>query len=336
MSFTVTYASLQQMMKDWPANQGDNYVADLPQMIGMGELRLTVDLNLDIFDQVDRSETIATGARFIVKPAGLLQLRAMRLALITSTSFTAADPQALCLSQATTFDVGPLMINGTLQPAPVTLNPPAQITVTQTAGVADGIIITIQGTNSFGDPAVEVIDTIASSTVTGTTRFATVTSITSQRGSISSPTLSVKVGKAAVTATVLGESYPVVKRSKDFCDAYNNDPAVVGRPKYFNEYSFSEWEVVQSADQSYGVILHYIIRPESIVDAGSTWLGTNCGELLFLASLLEAERYLKADDRFDDIHQDYQEKLATRRMELRDSIRRGDYTPVAPAATKAQ
>lgn len=334
MSFAVTYTTLQQMMKDWPVNQGDNYVADLPQIIGMGELRLIVDLNLDIFDLTDATQTIAVAERFIDKPVGLVQLRALRLALVTSTSFTAASANSLALSF--TAPIAPTIrtLTGALGPAPATLTPARQVTVSQVAGLS-GVVVTIKGLDAMGTLAVEVLDTVSAQLVMGTTRFSQITSISVQGGAVAQDQV-LTLGTAAVTTTVLGESYPVVKRSKDFCDAYNSDPAVVGRPKYFNEYSFSQWEVVQSADQTYGVVLHYIQRPESIIDSGTTWLGTYCGELLFLASLMEAERYLKADDRFDDMHQDYQEKLGTRRMELRESIRSGDPSPMKPAATKAQ
>ena len=77
-------------------------------------------------------------------------------------------------------------------------------------------------------------------------------------------------------------------------------------------------------------------RPQTIVTAGTTWLGNYCGDILLLASLMEAEFYLKADDRFADISGDYDRKLQVARVELRNIIRQGDYSPVKPAAQPAQ
>lgn len=330
MSFSVNYTVLTQMLQDWPVEANDTYIDDLPQMIEMGESRLITDLNLDIFDNTDATQTLAVAEQFVDKPTGCMQLRAMRLAPITSTNYTAAAPTALCLSFMASIDPTSQTLTGALGPSPATVAPAAQATVTQTAG-DNGVSVQITGLDQNSVPTVEVINPINGQTIISFTRWSQVTDITTYGAD--GDTQAMTIGTAAVTTTVLGASFPVVKRSKDFCDSFNADPAVVGPPRYFNEYSTVQWQLVLSADKQYGVILHYIIQPESIVTAGTTWLGTFCGELLFLASLMEAERFIKADDRFDDIAGDYAQKLQNRRQELRDSIRAGDYTPVKPAAT---
>jgi hypothetical protein len=72
------------------------------------------------------------------------------------------------------------------------------------------------------------------------------------------------------------------------------------------------------------------------VDVSTTWLGTVCGELLFAACLMEAERFIKADDRFADIQGDYMQKMATRKGEFAESIRTGRYAPIRPEAAPAE
>jgi len=46
---------------------------------------------------------------------------------------------------------------------------------------------------------------------------------------------------------------------------------------------------------NYAVELHYFYYPESIVTAGTTWLGTNFDSALLYGSLLEAALFMKSD-----------------------------------------
>lgn len=58
-------------------------------------------------------------------------------------------------------------------------------------------------------------------------------------------------------------------------------------------------------DAAYNVELHYFYLPESIVDAGTSWLGDNFDSALLNGCLVEAARFMKAEQ---DIIQNY-EKL---------------------------
>jgi hypothetical protein len=135
---------------------------------------------------------------------------------------------------------------------------------------------------------------------------------------------------------ILGEAFPVVKRSADFVQNFTDDPTITGPPRYYAELDSGTWLVAPTTDQIYGLECRYIIRPQSVVTASNTWLSDRCGDLMFLCALMEAEHYLKADDRFADLSGDYQTKLAAARTELRNSIRQGDYSPVKAAAAPAQ
>lgn len=48
-------------------------------------------------------------------------------------------------------------------------------------------------------------------------------------------------------------------------------------------------------DLAYDVELHYFYLPESIVDAGTSWLGDNFDSVLLNGCLLEAARFMKAE-----------------------------------------
>ncbi len=70
-----TYATLSQALQDWPQNDNDAYVTNLPNMIGLGELRLIRDLNLELFDRDDETQAFAIGTRTVAKPANAIAVR---------------------------------------------------------------------------------------------------------------------------------------------------------------------------------------------------------------------------------------------------------------------
>lgn len=130
-----------------------------------------------------------------------------------------------------------------------------------------------------------------------------------------------------------GTRTPLLKRAYSFCLNYApNETTDTGTPLYFAELNDTTWYVVKTPTVAATVESHGVIRPESIVDADSTWLGDHAGELLFLASLCQSERWLKADDRFADMKSDYDEALQVWKLENRTLMRTGDYSPAAPAA----
>ena len=90
-------------------------------------------------------------------------------------------------------------------------------------------------------------------------------------------------------------------------EAYPN-PNTTALPKYYaifgptttntvpptitNELSFI---VGPTPDSAYTVELHYFYLPESIVDAGTSWLGDNFDSALLNGCLVEAARFMKAE-----------------------------------------
>ena len=83
--------------------------------------------------------------------------------------------------------------------------------------------------------------------------------------------------------------------------AYPN-PATTGKPKHYaifgpqtndvNELSFI---VGPTPNANYGAELHYYYYPESIVTAGSTWLGDNFDSALLNGTMVEAITYMKGE-----------------------------------------
>jgi hypothetical protein len=77
-------------------------------------------------------------------------------------------------------------------------------------------------------------------------------------------------------------------------------------------------------DANYSVELHYFYYPESIVTAGTTWIGDNFDTVLLYGSLLEADAFMKSDADIITYHKDrYTEALALLKR-LGDGLERGD------------
>lgn len=76
-SLQWTYATLKQALQDWPDNDNVTYVANLPSLIGLGEIRLIKDLDLEIFDTIDETISFAIGSRLVLKPATSIVVRAV-------------------------------------------------------------------------------------------------------------------------------------------------------------------------------------------------------------------------------------------------------------------
>jgi hypothetical protein len=77
-------------------------------------------------------------------------------------------------------------------------------------------------------------------------------------------------------------------------------------------------------DASYTVELHYYFYPESIVTAGTTWLGDNFDSVLLYGTLVEAYTYMKGEaDIMTFYNTKYKEALDLAKR-LGDGLERGD------------
>jgi hypothetical protein len=99
-------------------------------------------------------------------------------------------------------------------------------------------------------------------------------------------------------------------------------------PALTNELSLI---VGPTPDASYVVELHYYFYPESIVTAGTTWLGDNFDSVLLYGTLVEAYTYMKGEaDMLTLYNTKYNEALAMAKrlgdgMERQDAYRSGQY-----------
>ena len=149
-------------------------------------------------------------------------------------------------------------------------------------------------------------------------------------------------------------SLAVVDGSGDFSYLLNKDvnfireaypsASTTGLPKYYaifgptttssdpptltNELSFI---LGPTPDASYDVELHYFFYPESIVTAGTTWLGDNFDTALLNGALLEALRFIRGDAEMVAMYDKmYAQSIALLKMlgdgkERQDSYRSGQF-----------
>lgn len=84
-------------------------------------------------------------------------------------------------------------------------------------------------------------------------------------------------------------------------------------------------------DAAYGVELHYYYYPETIVTAGTTWLGDNFDSVLLYGALVEAYTYMKGEaDMVTLINSKYTEALQLAKrlgdgLERQDAYRSGQF-----------
>jgi len=136
----------------------------------------------------------------------------------------------------------------------------------------------------------------------------------------------------------------LLNKDVNFIRAAYPNPADTGLPQYYalfgptttntnppavtNELSFI---LGPTPDAQYSVELHYYYYPESIVTAGTTWLGDNFDSVLLYASLLEAYTYMKGEaDVIANYEKRYNEALMLAKrlgdgMERSDAYRSGQF-----------
>ena len=94
-----------------------------------------------------------------------------------------------------------------------------------------------------------------------------------------------------------GEYHYLIDKDVNFIrEAYPRDVTATRTiPKYYAIFDASAFIVGPTPDQAYSAELHYGYYPESIVTAGTTWLGTEFDSALLNGALVEAIRFMKGE-----------------------------------------
>jgi hypothetical protein len=159
--------------------------------------------------------------------------------------------------------------------------------------------------------------------------------VTSVNKYISAPNDFLSVYSIAIYPTSGGDFLYLLNKDVNFIrEAYPNSSST-GKPKHYalfgptvtsggivtNELSFI---VGPTPDMEYNVELHYYYYPESIVTAGTTWLGDNFDSVLLYGTICEALVYMKGEgDMVNLAQQRYTQAIALYKN-LGDGKQRGD------------
>jgi hypothetical protein len=106
----------------------------------------------------------------------------------------------------------------------------------------------------------------------------------------------------AVIDPTTGEYEYLLNKDVNYIRQAYPSPTATGKPRYYalfgsrlndpNELTFI---LGPTPDFAYSAELHYFYYPESIVTAGSSWLGDNYSPVLLYGSLVEAYTYMKGE-----------------------------------------
>jgi hypothetical protein len=102
------------------------------------------------------------------------------------------------------------------------------------------------------------------------------------------------------------------------------DPDDQAKPKYYAIFDDNTFILGPTPDLAYQVEMHYYYYPQSIVTAGTSWLGDNYENVLLYGSLREAYTYLKGEaDMMQYYEAKYQEAIQ-QLARLGDGLNRRD------------
>jgi hypothetical protein len=161
--------------------------------------------------------------------------------------------------------------------------------------------------NNFADVSLDMFTRQAEQKIYNSVQIANLRknvtgSLTASNKYLQCPTDFLSVYSLAIYPAAGGDYLYLLNKDVNFIrDAYPN-PTSTGKPKHYaifgprsdnvNELTFI---VGPTPDAAYGAELHYYYYPESIVTAGTTWLGDNFDSALLNGALVEALRYMKGE-----------------------------------------
>jgi len=152
--------------------------------------------------------------------------------------------------------------------------------------------------------------------------------------SISSTTITLSVANSAtVSGTVVfqGDYTFLINKDVNFIREVYANPLSLAKPKYyaiFGPRSDNEAELTfilgPTPDAGYYAELHYYYYPDSIVNAGTSWLGDNFDTVLLYGCLVEAYTYMKGEQDLTVLYDTKYKEALMLLKNLGDGKQRGD------------
>jgi hypothetical protein len=103
----------------------------------------------------------------------------------------------------------------------------------------------------------------------------------------------------------------LLERSLEYCRTYAPDPTQLNPPKYFADYSWSNWLVVPSPDLAYPFEVLYYEQPQTLSSSNEqNWTTIFAPNLLFASCMVQANLFLKIFDNRSKIWTDEYDRAA--------------------------
>lgn len=109
----------------------------------------------------------------------------------------------------------------------------------------------------------------------------------------------------SLSVTVSGSKVFLLNKDVEYVQEYNPS-GTTGVPKYYALFDVDNFLLAPVPASSYAAELHYYYRPASIVDTGTSWLGTNAEQAMLYGCLSEAYVYMKGEP---DLQQKYENRF---------------------------
>ena len=109
----------------------------------------------------------------------------------------------------------------------------------------------------------------------------------------------------AVIDPTTGEYEYLLNKDVSYIRQAYPSPTDTGKPLYYAFFDVDSYILGPTPDQNYLMELHYFYYPQSITEAGTSWLGDNFESVLLYGSLLEAYTFMKGEA---DVIQEYQKR----------------------------
>lgn len=140
---------------------------------------------------------------------------------------------------------------------------------------------------------------------------------------------------AVIDPTTTAQSFLLNKDVNYIREAYPN-PTSTGTPAHYAQFTPYKLIIGPTPDASYAVELHFYYYPESIVTAGTSWVGDNFETVLLYGALREAQVFMKGEaDIIANYEAKYQESMMLLKVlgdgkDRRDAYRSGQTRVAVP------
>jgi len=121
-----------------------------------------------------------------------------------------------------------------------------------------------------------------------------------------------------------GDYYYLLNKDVNFIREAYPSPSDTGQPKHYAVFDQNTFILGPTPNLNYNSEIHFSYYPESIVTAGTTWLGDNMDSLLLYGALIEAYTFMKGEQDIIVVYQKRYDEAFIMAKQLGDGKLRQD------------